>query len=104
MVLIPSQPLLCLGCWNCLGGSDDLIRVRQLSHTSVITGSIEKQLGSSRLIFLEYYVSHQIQECMCSKSRDPQVLLEILELKHPLGLLIIWVEKLDRHISFQVVF
>lgn len=46
IILIPSQPLLCPGCWNCLGGSDDLIRGRQLSQTSVIAGSIERNLGS----------------------------------------------------------
>lgn len=78
LVWFPSQSLLCPGCWNCLGGSDDLIRRRQLSPTSVIASSIEKHLGSLDADILgTLCVFHHFQECMCSKSHDSKVTLEI---------------------------
>ena len=61
-----------------MGGRDDLIRGGQLSQTSVIVSSIEKHLGSLDADILgTLCIFHQFQECMCSKSRDSKVTLEI---------------------------
>lgn len=73
------------GCWNCLGGSDDLIRGGQLSQTSVISSSIEKHLGSLDADILgTLCISHQFQECVASHVA-PKVTLEIHRIRASTG-------------------
>lgn len=97
----PFQPLLCPGCYDCLGGGDDLIRERQLSQTSEIASSVEKHLGSpdadilGTLAFVASSNSVYVAGHVTPKSH-----WKFIELQCPLGLLIIWVGKLSRHLSF----